>query len=383
LEIALSLVLLVGAALLIRSLVRLIGTGVGFDTERLLTATVELPAARYPEEAQRAVFYNQLVQRVGTLPDVEAASAITFAPLTGLGPATTFWANDRVVPSSGELPSAEIRWVHRDYHRTMGIGLVRGRFFDATDRAGAPLRLVISQALQQQIWPDADPIGRTMSVAWGDTLTGEIIGVVRDMNLYGPDVPPGSVIYVNHEESQAWNVMTLVVRTGGDPLAIVPALRSAVRVMDANLPVYDVQTMESRLGDGLARARFAAISLGTFAATALLLALVGIYGVMSYVTGQRVQEFGVRMALGADPGDLIRLVLRQGLGLVAAGLALGMVAALALARVLRGLVFEIGTTDPPTFASMAALLAFTALAACWLPARRASRVNPITAMRRE
>jgi putative ABC transport system permease protein len=159
------------------------------------------------------------------------------------------------------------------------------------------------------------------------------------------------VIYLNQEQHQAWNVMTLVVRTAGDPLAIVPQLRSAVRAMDANLPVYGVQTMQSRLGDSLARARFATISLGTFAAMALLLALIGIYGVMSYVTGQRGQEFGVRMAMGADRSDLIRLVLR--------------------------------TADPLTFAGMAALLAFTALAACWLPARRASRVDPATAMRTE
>jgi predicted permease len=336
-ELALSLVLLVGAGLLIRSLARLIGTGVGFDTDRLLTATVELPAARYPEEAQRAAFYNQLAERVGTLPGVEAASAITFAPLSGLGSATSFWANDRALPPPGELPSAEIRWVHRDYHRTLGIGLVRGRSFDATDGTHAPLRVVISQALQREIWPDTDPIGRTRSMPWGDTPVAEIVGIVRDINLYGPNVSPGSVIYLNQEQQQAWNGMTLVVRTAGNPLAIVPQLRSAVRAMDANLPVYGVQTMQSRLGDSLARARFATISLGTFAAMALLLALIGIYGVMSYVTGQRVQEFGVRMAMGADRSDLIRLVLRQGVRLVAGALALGTIAALGLSRVLQGL----------------------------------------------
>lgn len=210
-------------------------------------------------------------------------------------------------------------------------------------------------------------------------MVGEIIGIVRDVNLYGPNVPRTSVIYVNHEQFPEWNVMTLVVRTAGDPLAIVPQLRSALRAIDANLPVYGVQTMQSRLGAALARARFAAISLGTFAA----IALIGIYGVMSYVTGQRVQEFGVRRAMGAGRSDLIELVLRQGVRLVAVAFALGTGAALALSRVLRGLVFEIGTTDPLTFVGMAALLAFTALAACWLPARRASRADPVTAMRTE
>jgi predicted lysophospholipase L1 biosynthesis ABC-type transport system permease subunit len=258
---------------------------------------------------------------------------------------------------------------------------VRGRFFDAADGPDAPLRVVISQALEQEFWPDTDPIGRTLAIAWGDTLTGEIVGVARDIKLYGPNQATGSVIYVNHEQFQAWNLMTLLVRTAGDPLAIVPQVRSAVRAMDANLPLYDIQTMQGRLRDALARSRFAAISLGTFAVIALLLALIGIYGVMSYVTGQRMQEFGVRMAMGANQTDLARLVLRQGARLVAVSLALGVAAAFVLSRALRGLVFDIGTTDPPTFAAMAGLLAITALVACWLPARRASRVDPVTAMR--
>jgi putative ABC transport system permease protein len=382
-EIALSLVLLVGAGLLTRSLVRLIDRGVGFDAQRLLTATVELPQARYPEEAQRTIFFNNLVERVGTLPGVESASAITFAPLSGIGPATSFWANDRATPLPGERPTAEIRWVHRDFHRTMGIGLERGRSFDATDGSGAPMRVVISQALQREMWPDTDPIGRTLSIAWGDTLAAEVVGVARDIHLYGPSAMPGPVIYMNHEQVQAWNAMTLVVRTVGDPLAVVAQVRSVVGTMDANLPVYDVQTMENRLGHALARARFAAISLGTFAVIALLLALIGIYGVMSYVIGQRMQEFGVRMAMGASRSDLVRLVLHQGLQLVAVAVLLGVAAAIALSRVLQGLVFEVGTTDPLTFVAVVGLLALTALAACWLPARRASRVDPITAMRRE
>jgi predicted permease len=382
-EIALSLVLLVGAGLLTRSLVRLIDRGVGFDAQRLLTATVELPQARYPEEAQRTIFFNNLVERVGTLPGVESASAITFAPLSGIGPATSFWANDRATPLPGERPTAEIRWVHRDFHRTMGIGLERGRSFDATDGSGAPMRVVISQALQREMWPDTDPIGRTLSIAWGDTLAAEVVGVARDIHLYGPSAMPGPVIYMNHEQVQAWNAMTLVVRTVGDPLAVVAQVRSVVGTMDANLPVYDVQTMENRLGHALARARFAAISLGTFAVIALLLALIGIYGVMSYVIGQRMQEFGVRMAMGASRSDLVRLVLHQGLQLVAVAVLLGVAAAIALSRVLQGLVFEVGTTDPLTFVAAVGLLALTALAACWLPARRASRVDPITAMRRE
>ncbi len=382
-EIALSLILLIGAGLLGRSLLRLIDVGVGFDTARLLVATVNLPGARYEEEASRVAFFDDLVERVQNLPRVESASAITFPPLGGVGSGTSFWANDKPVPPAGERPVADIRWVHRDYHSTMGIPIVSGRTFDETDGPGAPLRVVISEATQEEIWPGENAIGRTVTMPWDEDRVAEVIGVVRDIKHNGPSDVPRSMLYWNYAQFMAFNIMTLVVRTSGDPLSVLPAIRTQTADIDPTIPLFAVRTMEENLSAALTRARFAAVSLGVFATVALLLALIGIYGVMSYATGQRINEFGVRLALGADPGDVVRLVLRQGLLLIIIAVGLGILGALALTRVLQNLVFEVDPLDPVTFVSMATLLALTALAACWIPAHRASVVSPVRAMRTE
>ena len=382
-EIALSLILLIGAGLLIRSLTRLMDVGVGFDTERVFTGTIDLPGARYPEGPASIAFFEQLVDRVQAIPGVEAASAITFAPLSGPGSATDFRALDRPEPAAGEFPVADIRWVHRDYHRAMGIGLVRGRLFERQDGPGAPVRVVINEAMQRDLWPAEDPIGRRISMEWGDTLVAEIIGVVKDVRHDGPGAAPRAMIYWNHEQFEAFNMMTVVARTSGDPLAVLPSIRAELGALDPTLPIYGVQTMDGLLADALKRARFAAVSLGVFAALALALALIGVYGVMSYVTQRRVREFGVRLALGAEPSRMIALVVKQGMALVAAALAIGAIGALALGRLLRGLLFEVGVADPLTFAGTVALLVVTAFVACWLPARRAGAISPVAAMRAE
>ena len=381
-EIALSLVLLIGAGLLIRSFVRLIDAGVGFDTQDLLTATIELPGRRYPDE-RVAPFFDRLVERLQTQPGVRAASAITFAPLAGPGSGTSFWANDRPVPEAGERAVADIRWVHRDYHAAMRIPLIEGRYFDASDGPDDPDRIVISEAMKKQFWPDQPAIGKTITMPWDSDRVGEIVGVVRDIKHDGPSDEPRSMIYWLNDQFLAFNLMTLVVRSAGNAATIANAIRAAVADLDPDLPVYSVRSMEDRLSDAMARTRFAAVSLGAFAALALVLACIGIYGVMSYVTGQRVQEFGVRIALGAGRGDVVRMVVRQGAVLVAVALALGLAGALAVTRLLRNLVFDIGTTDPLTFVAMSLILGSVALGACWVPARRAARVDPVTAMRHE
>jgi putative ABC transport system permease protein len=381
-EIALSLVLLIGAGLLIRSFIRLIDTGVGFDTRNLLTATIELPGRRYPDE-RIAPFFDQLVERLQAQPGIQAASAITFAPLAGPGSATSFWANDRPVPEAGELPVAEIRWVHRDYHATMGIPLVEGRYFDTTDGPDVPDRIVIGEAMKKQLWPDESAIGKTITMPWDTNRVGEIVGVVRDIRHNSPSDSPRSMIYWLTDQFVAFNQMTLVVRSTTDAGTISSAIRAAVGDLDPDLPVYGIRSMDDRLAAAMARPRFAALSLGVFAALALVLACIGIYGVMSYVTGQRVQEFGLRIALGAGRGDVIGMVVRQGAVLVAVALAVGLVGAIAVTRLLRGLVFDIGTTDPLTYGAMSVVLACVALVACYVPARRAARVDPVTAMRQE
>jgi putative ABC transport system permease protein len=382
-EIALSLILLIGAGLMVRSFLRLMDAGVGFDTSNLLTATVDVPTSRYPDMHQRGEFYDRLVESVRAIPGVSAASAITFAPLSGAGTATSYRANDRPVPSAGEFPVADIRWVQHDYHATMGIPLIEGRYFDERDGAEAPYRVVVSEALATTLWPDRTAVGERITMPWEIDREAEIIGVVRDIRHDGPSQHARPTIYWNSTQFMTFPGMTIVARTQMRPETAAPLLRAVVQGMDPLLPVYGVLAMDDRLADAVARTRFAAVSLGSFAALALLLACIGIYGVMAYVTGQRVQEFGVRIALGADRADVTGLVVRQGLRLVGIALAIGLAGAFAISRVLGNLVFDVGTTDPLTFATMSVMLGLVALAACWIPARRAARVDPLTAMRHE
>ena len=382
-EIALSLMLLIGAGLLIRSLVRMTDVGVGFETRNVLTATIDLPGARYSEFEQVSGFFERLVERVAGLPGVQQASAITWAPLLGGGTGTSFWTNDRPEPRPGEYPVADIRWVNRDYHETLGIRLIQGRLFDATDVASAPLRVVINETMKQEFWPDQSAIGQQISMPWDGTKVAEIVGVVRDIKHNGPRDEPRSMIYWNVAQWMDFDFMTLVVRSAGDPALLAGSIRSSVAALDADLPAYAIRTMDDLLGDALAQTRFVTLTLGMFATLAFVLACIGVYGVMSYVTGRRVQEFGVRMALGADRGVVVRMVVRQGAMLVALALAIGLVGSLLVSRLLENLVFDVGTADPLTFIAMSLLLGTVALFACWLPARRAASINPVRAMRSE
>jgi putative ABC transport system permease protein len=382
-EVGLSIVLLVGAGLLIRSFARQLDVGVGIETERLVLADVQLPGSDYPEPSKRARTFQTLVERVQALPGVQSASAITFPPLSGAGSATGFWVNDRPIPAQGEGPVADIRWVHRDYHRTLGIPLVAGRLFDRTDAEGTPLRVVVNRQFAESFWPGESATGKSISMPWQDTLVAEIIGVVEDVRHDGPRTEIRPMIYWHHPQFHAFNFMTLVVRTSWDRVTIAPALRAEVQAVDRNLPIYNVRTLESALSETLARARLATISLGFFALVALTLAGVGVYGVLAYSVSQRTREFGIRMAVGAVQQTLVLLVLKQGLRLVAIGLVIGTVTALAASRVMRGLIFEIGTTDPLSFLGAAVVLSVVALLACYLPARRATRVDPVVALRTE
>ncbi len=265
------------------------------------------------------------------MPGVNAASAITFLPLSGSGSATTFWANDRPVPEAGELPVADIRWIHRDYHRTLGIPLIRGRLFDQRDTRNTPLRVVISEATADDLWPSEDPIGRRISMPWGD----------------------------------------------------IAGVRNELRAMDSNLPLFNVSPMTDLLGEAMAARRFTMMVLGLFAVVALILASVGVYGVMSYGVSQRTQEFGVRMALGASARTVALQVVRSGLRLVAMALVIGGVGAFVLSRLMQSLLFEISTSDPVTFVLAGLFLAAVAAVACYWPAHRAGRVDPIEALRFE
>lgn len=382
-EIGLSLVLLMGAGLLIRSFGNLIEVDLGFDPDQLLVADVLLEDVSYAEPTAQARLFDELVGRARRLPGVRSASAITWPPFAG-GAALRFWTNDRPVPTAEERPVADMRWVGHDYHRTMGIPLLAGRFFDETDSRNAPLRVVISRQVAETFWPNESAVGESVSLPWEeDTRVAEIIGVVDDIRDDSPTSKPTAMLYWHHQQFHPFNFMSLVVRTTGEPLELVPALRAEATSIDPDLPLSGIRTMESSVADRHARPRFAMIVLGVFALVALSLACVGIYGVVAYTVRQRSREFGIRMALGAGRRDVTGLVLKQGAWLIAVALAAGGAATFTVSHVMQGMLFEIGTSDPLTFIGAASLLAIVALLSCYIPARRAARVDPVYVLRDE
>jgi predicted permease len=379
-ELAMSLSLLAGAGLLLRSFQTLLGEGVGLDTERLLTANVQLSGNVYAD-SDRAPFFEELVDRVAALPGVSSAAVITALPLSGMGIGTSFFDPDRPLPEAGGLPVADIRPVHREYHRTMGIPLIAGRTFDDRDGGDAPTTVVISAATAAEVFPGVDPIGRRIAMPWGDTLVAEVIGVVGDVRHEGPGTDVRSKLYWDHRQFQEFSFMTLVARTSSDPTAILPGIRREVRSMDPDLPVYSVRTMEGYLSDSVARNRFALVAFVAFAAVALALSVVGVYGVLSYAVSLRTREIGIRVALGAGREAIGAMVLRQGAAVAGIGLVAGLAGAVALTRLLRSLLYGVSPTDPFTLSLMTALLFGTALVASWIPARRAARTDPASVLR--
>jgi predicted permease len=383
-QLALSLVLLAGAGLLARSLVNRLEVGAGFDVEGLVSAEVQVGGASYPSSEARALFFEELVARVRELPGVESASAITFPPLAGGGSRTGFWPLDRPVPADGEEPGADVRWVHRDLHETMRIPLLEGRAFTADDRADAPLVTLVNETGARELWPGESAIGKQIAMPWGDTLIAEVVGVVGDVLHQGPDTPPYPMFHWDHRQFGAFNQMSVVARvTGAETAAVIAGIRRELAELDAGLPLYNVTTMEDLLDDALRRARFTTTSLGLFALVALLLACIGIYGVMTQSAARRTQEIGIRIALGATRRSISRLIIGQGVLHVGIAIVLGVGGALALSRYLGTLVFDVSATDPATLAATAGLLGAVALVACWLPARRAARTDPVEAIRQE
>jgi putative ABC transport system permease protein len=383
-QIALSLVLLVGAGLLTRSLVNRLETGAGFDVSALVVADVQTGNQAYPAGEVRSRFFEDLVERVQALPGVRAASAITWPPLAGGGTRTSFWPLDRPVPDAGEHPGTDVRWVHRDYHETMGIPLLEGRLLGVEDGADAPLVVLVNESGARQIWPNESAVGKSIAMPWFDTLVAEVVGVVGDVRHDGPDTTPYPMLYWEHRQHSAFNQMSLVARTEGvESAAVVAGMRRELAELDPALPLYNIHLMRDLLDDALRRARFATASLGVFALVALLLAAIGVYGVMAQAAARRAQEIGIRIALGASRRSILRMVVSQGMAQILVAIAVGTVGALALSRLLRDLVFDVSTSDPATFVVTALLLTAVGLVACWLPARRASLTDPVETMRRE
>jgi putative ABC transport system permease protein len=381
-EVALSLVLLTAAGLLGRSLLRLQDVDPGFRTTGVLTARVQVPPAAYREEAAVARFYAQLVARAGALPGVQRAAAISFPPLAGPGMATSFHRLDQPAPPDGQAPTTDVRPVSPGYFRTMDIPLRAGRDVAEGDTLDAPLVAVVSAELARQQFGDASPLGRRLHVNIGRDggMDVEVVGVSGDVRLSSLTTTPRPIVFLPHAQLPI-GVATLMLRTDLPAEGVLPGLRAALRELDAGVPLADVQGIEALVGATLARPRALSLLIAAFAVMALLLAAVGVYGVMAYAVAQRTQEIGVRMALGASTEAVFRLVLRQAAVLVGGGIGLGLVVAAATAGLLRTQLFGIEPLDPWTFAGTATVLAAIALLASYVPARRGMRIDPIQALR--
>jgi putative ABC transport system permease protein len=382
-EVALSLVLLTGAGLLVGSFVRLQNIDPGFRASGLLTARVQLPGARYDAQAT-AAFYPDVLARVSALPGVQSAAGVTFLPLSGPGIGTSFYRLDRPAPGDGEAPSTQVRPVTPGFFRTMGIPQLSGREFTAGDDNDAPLVAIVSDTLARRHLPGEDPLGRRLNVSIGraEGMDVEIVGIVGDIKMGSLDEDGGLAVYLPHAQLPI-GLMTLVVRTGLEPLSLANSVAGAVHAIDPELPLADVRTMEDVVDATLARPRVVAVLLSVFGLVALLLAGVGVYGVMAYSVAQRTQELGVRMALGATPGSVFRLVLGQSLRLVLIGVGAGLVAAAGLTRLLETLLYDTAPLDPWTFGGTALLLVSVSMLASYVPARRGTRIAPVEALRAE
>jgi putative ABC transport system permease protein len=382
-EVGLALVLLVGAGLMIRSFLRLQAVNPGFDAKGLLTMRVLLSSAKYPDDARRIAFFREAAARLRTLPGVIDASTVSALPFADLGAATSFNIEGTSFRTEADKPTTDVRVVDEEYFRTLRIPLVAGRTFTAQEAAEDRKVVVINETLARKHFAGVNPVGKRILVNMTtEPSYTEIIGVVGDARYGKLDDELRPMVYWTPPHL-TYSTMTFVLRTAGDPADLAPAARREIQAIDKNQPVADVRTMESWLAESMARMRFGTLLLGAFAGLALTLAAAGLYGVMSYAVAQRQNEIGVRMALGARPGDVLRLVIRQGLARVLVGVGLGLLGALALTRVLSSLLYGVSATDPVTFAILALLITAVSTVACYIPARRAARVDPLTAMRSE
>ncbi len=388
-EVALSLVLLVGAGLLVRSFVRILDTDPGFKPRNLLTMQLALNA-KQDEGAKVLNFFNDLNGRIKSLPGVESAAFSNGIPLGGTAD-TSFAIVGRAKPEPGKQPQTMLYIPSPDYLQAMGIRLIKGRFFTMQDTQDSPRVAVIDEMFARQQFPNEEPLGHYLAGDGKDNPDAEIVGVVAHVKHFGLDaeerVQPQLYLPFNQAPDDLLPIlsprMSLVIRTTTDPLSVVAAVRREVQTLDPNQPVFNVSTMEKTLDQSLGTQRLSMALLAVLASLALILAAVGIYGVMSYTVTQRTHEIGIRMAIGAQRRDVFRLVIGRGMVLVLIGVALGLIASFSLTRLMRTMIFGVAPTDPATFVTIAILLTSVALVACYVPGRRATKVDPLVALRYE
>ncbi len=379
-EIAMALVLLAGAGLMMRSLRNRLEVDPGFDPSQLLTMRLSISPTEVPRDSMPG-FYAVLLERLSAIPGVQQVALGDCPPLNGGCNGTIITFPDRPKPAQGTEPSIGVHFVTPTWFSTMRVPLKRGRLFTNADRVGTPKVVVISEAAARKYWPNEDPIGSRVAVYQGGFHDGAtVIGVAGDVRYGTVDSLPVPDVYISYEQSPRSSMM-LLLRTSVEPTSVSASAQRVVTAVSPRYPTYDVRTMESRVAAASAQARLTAILFALFGATALALAVIGIYGVMSFAVLQRTREIGIRMALGADRSGVLRLVVGEGLWLTVIGTAFGLGAALLLTRVLRSLLFDIAPTDPLTYGGIVLLLSAVAVAASWIPARRASRVNPVEALR--
>jgi len=390
-EVALSLVLLIGAGLMIRSLWELRKVQPGFDPHNVLTMTVPLPRNRYSSPAGQVAFFQEVLTRIRALPGIDSAGVIDDLPLDGGGSHQPFSIEGRPVRQMSDQPEVDVRLISPGYIHAMHIPILRGRDLSDADVAGRPGAVLISDSLARRFWPNEDPIGRHLTLTFFPDIVREVVGIVGDVKLDSLDeTRPVATIYhplaqVSVSPGEAWRSfgMTFTVRTHSDPVNSISAVTGAIHQVGPDLPVVDVMSMNDVIAQSVSPQRFNMLLLACFAGLALVLAAVGIYSVLSYTVRRRVREIGIRMALGASHSDVVRMVLTDGLKPILMGIALGLVAAIALSRVVASLIFGVRATDPLTFAAVALLLMLVGVFATIVPAYRATRIEPVRILREE
>lgn len=382
-EVALALMLLVGGGLMVRSFAHLRSVDPGFNPDHLLTMTISLAGSAQNTAAKRVAFFDELLQRVDSVPGVQSASAINHLPLGGDVWTVSYLVEGRPAPAPGEKQAAVYRVIRPDYFRTMGATLLKGRDFTAHDNDTSPQVVIVNESFAKRHWPNEDPLGKRIRVSQDDYVLREIVGVVKPLKQDQWTAEPNLEMYLPHLQERTPRALALVVRSSGDPIALVGAIENQVWSIDKNLPVAEIRTMHEVIAGSIEQHRFNLFLLGLFAFVALVLALVGIYGVMSESVNARTHEIGIRMALGARAADVLRMVVGQGMTLAVIGIVIGLFGAFWLTRFMATLLYEVSPTDSVTFLLIPLVVALVVLCACLIPARRATKVDPLVALRDE